>query len=252
VGREPPPGEIGQGTVEWVGLVLLVSAAVLGLLAAPGSRIPGGSLARAIAERIVCAARLSGACGTGDSALESAYGTEIATLARDHAPRIRYERGMRAVPVDYRRCREDACAQGAPSGQIWRSRTGEPVVAFVHEVDCRAASATRTARGRMDCSGDRAGNLYLQYWFNCKRRDSVSRRVAALCAGAGDSGGDSAVSSRPLSTSYRRLGCSLGCSQQKTRTSRRPKPVRLGVWGGTVLAIPRDFRPPPVPVGEGY
>jgi hypothetical protein len=162
---QPPRGERGQGTVEWIGLVVLVSLLVLGLLAAVGSRIPGGSLARAIAERIVCAARLSNACGTGDAELVAAYGTELAGLVRDHAPRIRYERGMTALPVDYRRCREDACAQGDPSGQIWRSRTGEPVVAFVHVVDCRAASAARTERGGMDCSRDRAGNLYLQYWF---------------------------------------------------------------------------------------
>lgn len=145
--------------------MVLVSLLVLALLAAAGSRIPGGSLARAIAERIVCAARLSTACGTGDAELVAAYGTELAGLVRDHAPRLRYERGMRALPVDYRRCREDACAEGAPSGQIWRSLTGEPVVAFVHVVDCRAASAARTERGGMDCSADRAGNLYLQYWF---------------------------------------------------------------------------------------
>jgi hypothetical protein len=162
---QPPRGESGQGTVEWIGLVVLVSLLALGLLAAAGSRISGGSLARAIADRVVCAARLSDACGTGDAELDAAHGAELAALARDHAPRIRYERGMLALPVDYRRCREDPCAEGAPSGQIWRSRTGEPVVAFVHVVDCRAASAARTERDGMDCTGHRAGNLYLQYWF---------------------------------------------------------------------------------------
>jgi hypothetical protein len=72
---------------------------------------------------------------------------------------------MRALPFDYRRCREDACSRGAPTGEVWRSIAGEPVVAFVHVVDCRALAARRTERRGADCSGRRAGNLYLQYWF---------------------------------------------------------------------------------------
>ena len=36
-----------------------------------------------------------------------------------------------------------------------------PVTAFVHVVDCRRGSETDGA----DCSGRRAGNLYLQYWL---------------------------------------------------------------------------------------
>src|SRR5918996_1477855 len=160
----PPRGENGQGTVEGIGLVLLVALLVLGLLAVSGPLVPGGSLARAIAERIICAVRLSDACA-GDAALERAYGAEVAALVRDHAPRIRYERGMEALPVDYRSCREDACSRGAPTGQIWRSTTGEPVVAFVHAVDCRPVAISRSRRAGDNCSGPRNGNLYLQYWF---------------------------------------------------------------------------------------
>jgi hypothetical protein len=151
--------------VEWIGLVLLVAVLVLGLLAAAGSRLPGGALARSIAERIICAARFADACGAPSDGLDSAYGAEVAGLVRDHAPRIRYERGMLALPVDYRSCREDACAEGAPTGRIWRSRRGEPVVAFVHVVDCRATAIARTERAGADCSGGRSGSLYLQYWF---------------------------------------------------------------------------------------
>ncbi|MGH2992143.1 MAG: hypothetical protein ACRDL1_01225 [Solirubrobacterales bacterium] len=162
---QPPRGEIGQGTVEWIGLVLLVSALVLGLLAAAGAPLPGGSLARSIAERIICAARLADACEAPPDGLDSAYGTEVAGLVRDHAPRIRYERGMLALPVDYRSCREDACSQGAATGRIWRSTTGEPVAAFVHVVDCRATAFAGARHPGMDCSGHRRGNLYLQYWF---------------------------------------------------------------------------------------
>jgi F0F1-type ATP synthase membrane subunit c/vacuolar-type H+-ATPase subunit K len=49
--------------VEWIGLVVLVAVLLAGLLAAIGPGIPGGSLARAIGERIICAVRLSNACG---------------------------------------------------------------------------------------------------------------------------------------------------------------------------------------------
>ena len=163
-GRQPPRGENGQGTVEWIGLVLLVALLVFGLLATVGPRLPGGSLARAIAERIICAVHLSDACA-GDPALERAYGAEVGALVRDHAPRIRYERGMEALPVDYRSCREDACSRGARTGEIWRSTTGEPVVAFVHVVDCRPVAIRRSRRAGANCSGPRNGNLYLQYWF---------------------------------------------------------------------------------------
>ncbi|HSJ17183.1 MAG TPA: hypothetical protein VK920_03735, partial [Solirubrobacterales bacterium] len=156
-------GEAGQGTVEWIGLVLLV-ALLLAALVVAGPRVPGGALARAIAERIVCAVRLSDVCGD-DPELERAYGAEMAALAAEHAPRIRYERGMTALPVDYRRCREDACSRGAPAGAVWRSTSGEPVVAFVHVIDCRATAIARTRRAGADCSGPRRGNVYLQYWF---------------------------------------------------------------------------------------
>ena len=69
---------------------------------------------------------------------------------------------MRALPVDYRSCREDACAEGAESGPVSESLDGEPVTAFVHVVDCRDGAA---AREGYDCTGDRVGRLYLQYWL---------------------------------------------------------------------------------------
>ena len=68
---------------------------------------------------------------------------------------------MRALPVDYRSCREDACAEGAESGPVSESLDGEPVTAFVHVVDCRDGAASEG----YDCAGDRAGRLYLQYWL---------------------------------------------------------------------------------------
>jgi hypothetical protein len=157
--------ERGQSTVEWVALVLLVAAAFAVLAAVAGIGLPGAALARAVAARLACAATLSESCTAEATALVAAYGDEIAALVGEHAPEVRYEQGMRALPVDYRRCREDPCAEGAEEGEIWRSRTGEPTVAFVHAIDCRTGSATAADADEADCSGERAGNVYLQYWF---------------------------------------------------------------------------------------
>jgi uncharacterized membrane protein len=153
--------ETGQGTVEWIALVLLVSllAAVLG--AAVGIGLAGAEVARAIASRLVCAVGLAGSCDAETTRLTNAYGDELAALVSDHAPTILYEPGMRALPVDYRRCREDACAEGPETGEVWRSRTGEPTVAFVRVIDCRPGSESEGAT----CSARRAGNIYLQYWL---------------------------------------------------------------------------------------
>jgi hypothetical protein len=38
------------------------------------------------------------------------------------------------------------------------------VSAFVHVIDCRAGAAEKTEAAGANCSGDRAGNLYIQYW----------------------------------------------------------------------------------------
>jgi len=155
----------GQSTVEWVGLVLVVSLAVLGLAALAGAQLPGLALARAVADRLVCLAALEEDCGgLPGSELETAYGAEVAQTVRREAPTIAYEEGMRAVPVDFRTCREDPCSLGLAEGEVLATSHGEPVTLFVHVVDCRAAAAQRSRRLGYDCSAERAGNLYLQYW----------------------------------------------------------------------------------------
>ncbi len=123
-------------------------------------RLPGVALARAIGERIVCAVRLSYGCRT-DPALAEAYG-ELASLVRDNAPKLVYERGMIALPVDFRDCRSPACSDGPPDGEVARSLAGRPVTAFTHLIDCRDPAAA-SARG-YDCRGERTGRLYIQYW----------------------------------------------------------------------------------------
>jgi hypothetical protein len=158
-------GEGGQGTVEWLGLVFLVSLAMAALLALAAGRVPGGGLARAIAARLICAAGLSEAC-SAPPPLVAAYGPELAARVVDNAPEIDYEDGMSDLPVDFRYCRGGPCAKGSGSGAVRASGTGEPVAAFVHVVDCRDNTRPGFHRPRRyDCSGGRADNVYVQYWL---------------------------------------------------------------------------------------
>jgi len=155
--------ERGQGTVEWVGLVTLVSLVLLATVAA-GVRVPGAMLAHALADRILCAAALAEECGD-QPALIAAYGSEVAELARQKMPMLAFERDSRAVPVDFRRCRDSGCGDAGGTGLIEATDSGLPVTAFVHAIDCREGEAARTQAAGADCSGERAGNLYLQYWL---------------------------------------------------------------------------------------
>ena len=171
--------EGGQGTVEWVGLVAVVSLLLVGLVAA-GVRVPGVALARAVASRMLCAVAMADGCGD-EPALIAAYGTEVGKLVRHHMPTILFEQGSRAMPVDFRRCRETVCGDGRARGLVHATDAGLPVTAFVHVVDCRdsggdgilagfvgaPAPASADPGGAVtppECSGSRAGNLYIQYW----------------------------------------------------------------------------------------
>jgi hypothetical protein len=155
-------GERGQASPEWLALVLLVAAAFAALLAA-GLPVPGADLARTVAARLVCAVGLADGCDGGRGALAIAYGPELAALVIEHAPGLDYEDGMRALPVDFRSCREDPCAEGPEAGHVRTSLAGEPITVFVHAIDCRDPEAA--VREGFDCSGDRADRVYVQYWL---------------------------------------------------------------------------------------
>ncbi len=159
--QEAPAGQRGQATIEWVGLVALVSLVLVGALALVGARLPGLALAEAIASRIACAVSLDDACEIR-SALVAQYGSEIAGLFAEHSPEIVYEQGELELPVDFRECREAECSLAPASGAVARTHSGLPAVAFVHAIDCRDG---RSAPPQSDCSGGRQGNLYLQYWL---------------------------------------------------------------------------------------
>lgn len=154
--------ERGQSSVEWIGLLAVVALLVATLLAA-GVRVPGASLAQAIASRLLCAAAIAERCGD-EATLIAAYGSEVGALARRHMPSLLFERGSRALPVDFRRCRATACSDGAERGYVTRTDAGLPVTAFVHAIDCRPEASARTEAEGAECSGPRAGNLYIQYW----------------------------------------------------------------------------------------
>jgi hypothetical protein len=181
--------ENGQGTVEWVGLVAVVALLLLALVVA-GARVPGAELARALASRMLCAVAMADGCGD-EPTLIATYGDEIGRLARRHMPTIMLERGSRALPVDFRRCRSTACGDGTPRGLVHRSDRGEHVTAFVHIVDCRSGSDREQLLGGdvmppappVDCSAPRDGNLYLQYWLYYA--DSATLRGIPIAGDAG-------------------------------------------------------------------
>ncbi len=144
-----------------------------------GLRLPGMALAHAIGERIVCAVRLTYGCRS-DPQLASRYG-ELAETVRENAPRIVYEQGMRALPVDFRDCRSPSCGDGPESGRVTRSLVGLPVTLFTHLIDCRDHGGA-VAPG-YDCSGERAGRVYIQYWTYYA--DSATSRGTPLLGSAG-------------------------------------------------------------------
>lgn len=144
---------------------MLVAALLLAAVAwAAGLRPPGTAVAKTLATRFVCAVRISEDC-RAEPGLAADHGSERAALLRAHAPTVLYEDGMTAVPVDYRNCRSDPCAVGASSGKVAGSLAGNRVVAFTHAIDCREDAWRQSEAAGADCSGERRGNLYLQYWF---------------------------------------------------------------------------------------
>lgn len=143
-------------------MVGLVALALALLAAVAGLALPGAALARAIGGKIVCAIGVDDACVLEASPLVSAYGDRVAAQVADRAPQIRYEEGMKGLPIDYRQCRDDACGAGPEKLRVWATDEGLPASAFTHVVDCRAG-VVRTAGA--DCGGEAAGNLYLQYWL---------------------------------------------------------------------------------------
>ena len=149
-GPHPAAGSRGQSTVEYAGLVLLIALILLGLLALTGVRAPGAGLVRALAGSLRCAVDV-GDCGEppgGPSAIEAAYGADVAALLARHTPDVFFEADdFVSLPVDFRECRSRSCADTIREGAVHATQTGLAPVAFTHVVDCRTPAAAR--RGRL-------------------------------------------------------------------------------------------------------
>ena len=163
-------------------MLAVVALALVGILAL-GVRVPGAELARSIGSRILCAAALADGCGD-EPALIANYGSEVGRLVREHMPTIVFEHGSQALPVDFRRCRSTACGDGATDGLVHRTEERLPVTAFVHVADCRARERERSEAEGIDCSGARAGRLYLQFWLYYA--NSATLRGVPLVGDAGE------------------------------------------------------------------
>lgn len=137
--------ERGQASVEWAGILLVVSLA-LGALVAVVPLVDGRSYGGFLAHRVFCAVR--GGCDDGDAALTDAYGEREAALVRAHAPNLVYEPGERQLPVDYLRCRRTECAEAPDDRDLDAHRT---------DAGERATVFTRVIRRR--------GRTFIQYWF---------------------------------------------------------------------------------------
>ena len=151
----------GQGTVEYVGALLLLSA-VFAVVLASGADLPGAALGRTVVSRLLCSAGVEGSCDPRRSGLVLAYGEEVGEAVLANRPDIRFEpAAYSSLPVDFRRCRERRCADTIRTGTVGHSQRDEQPTALVHVVDCRSGSETPGA----DCEGAAAGNLYIQYWL---------------------------------------------------------------------------------------
>lgn len=163
--------EGGQATLEYVGLLLLAATVMAVIVTLVVPAVPGVGVARAVAAKLVCAVKGDGACGGPpatlagrQSPLEEAYGAELTALLGERLPAISFEDGdFVSLPVDFRECRERACSDSILHGSLEHTQTGLEPTAFTHVVDCRDPGLA--AESGSDCSGERAGHVYLQYWL---------------------------------------------------------------------------------------
>jgi hypothetical protein len=144
--RAPFASEAGQASLEWLGLLLLVSLACAAALAFLPA-FDGRPLGAAIARGLVCAVKHD--CHAEGLALRRAYGDRDAQLVRANAPNIVYEPGTFTLPVDYRRCRSHRCSDAPDDRDLdvhRAARGGAQATAFTHVVH-------------------RGGKTYVQYWL---------------------------------------------------------------------------------------
>lgn len=156
--------EEGQATPEYLGVVLLVAVLFGVLVLSTPLAAESLRVGRSLVGALICAVEGSSECGLEGDELTQAYGGELAALVRRHAPEIRFEDAEYvSLPVDPRDCRNRSCADSSARGRLRESFEGQPPTAFVRAIDCR--SPARPDPPEADCTGERAGNVYLQYWL---------------------------------------------------------------------------------------
>ena len=134
-------GERGAASVEQAGLILLMAvlcAAVAGAVLSKGGQAESRELARAVAQKIRCAAHGPGPCW--QDPLTEAYGRPLAGLVRAFAPVPEGAGALGLLPVDFRRCRQASCAAPGPRPELTASN--RRVTAFVSVEDKRPSDGT--------------------------------------------------------------------------------------------------------------
>lgn len=133
--------ERGAASVEHAGLLLLIAllcAAVAAAILSRGGQAEQRELARAVAQKIRCAAKGPGPCWRDP--LTEAYGRPLAGLVRALAPTPRGAGSLGLLPVDFRRCRQTSCAM--PGDQPELTASNRRVTAFVSVEDRRPSEGT--------------------------------------------------------------------------------------------------------------
>jgi len=130
-------------SVEQAGLIFLLAIAFAAVAGAVLSRDGGAEtreLARAVAQKIRCAAHGPGPCW--QDPLTEAYGRPLAGLVRALAPAPEAAGELGLLPVDFRRCRRPSCAAPGPRPELTASN--RRVTAFVAVSDTRENDGTVT------------------------------------------------------------------------------------------------------------
>ena len=152
-------GESGQSSVEWLGLVLLVSGALTALSLSGPTPSPA-ALVHSIQRTILCAVGFGAGCPDGPSV--DRYGSEVAALVRRFEPEIAFGPDLLGMPVDFRTCRSPGCAVPLAGERLADSTADERLTIFTRVIDCRGYGGSRP--GGVACGGPADGNLYIQYW----------------------------------------------------------------------------------------
>ena len=126
----------GAASVEHAGLILLVAllcVAVAGAMLSRGGQAESRELARAVAQKIRCAAHGPGPCW--QDPLTEAYGRPLGGLVRALAPEPVASGALGLLPVDFRRCRQTSCA--LPGERPELTASNRRLTAFVSVIDER-------------------------------------------------------------------------------------------------------------------